>query len=447
MKNTGILTFFVTLMLFLAYSPETSAQKRMVVYGQVMDAETSHPASGVHVRSTDRNVRTDVRGWFEIPIKPGSSLTVNDVKYHSRTLPYNKRSFQDTLKIYMTLNTNLHRNVTGSNVLETVHASTFEHVLDCAFASDTLVVLAYMRSKPSTTTMPTRYLHNTLTFYKYGEQVERVTLPDYVYGLYQDPFGRLFVLGHDFYLHVERSPKGARAVEISEEYFDTQVKSLTTYRSKSLFFKKQFSILPEVTHYVIHGETDEVKPIRKIVNEKYFNDVAGDFRMLYPPQLKEADKLSEEHGVDRELFAPLLRQFQTGENYTYPYAPAFSSEEHLFIFDHLHNWIFKHDLSGHALDSVSMYHHLFSDEKYHGPIQDFHSGKCYAVHEKSGSFFLRQITPETAAVGKPFKIRYGHPGNIRVFHDWVYYTYRDPSSHESRKLVREKLPDPDLAGN
>ncbi len=282
MKYTRILLFLVFLIPMLALGPECLAQKRMAVSGQVLDAETGYPAAGVHVRSSDRTIRTDTRGRFEIATKPGSSITVNDVKYHSRTLPYNKRSFQDSLKIYMTLNTNLLRNVTGSDVMETVHASSFEHVLDCAFASDTLVVLAFMRSKPATTTMPTRYMHNTLTFYKYGEQVERVTLPDYVYGLYQDPFGRLFVLGHDFYLHVERSPEGAKAVEISEDYFDTQVKTLTTYRSKSLFFKKQFSILPEVTHYVLHSETEEITPIRKIVNEKYFNDVASDFRMLFP---------------------------------------------------------------------------------------------------------------------------------------------------------------------
>jgi hypothetical protein len=416
------------------------AQRKGPLAGIVYDAGTGLPLPGVDVKAQYKTIRTDTKGFFEIDISRSASIEVNHIHYHSRQFDYTALRGIDTLTVYLTPNTSTFKNIIVSDGAETIYQPDFENVLDFAFIHDTLAVLSYMKSKPSVEHRQTVYLQNTLTLLRYGKRVQRLTLPDYVEGIHVDPFGRVFVTGAGFVMELKSGRDGAYLVDLEEDYFATQIKPLTAHYRSNIFFKVDPDIVPEVVHYVLLTEIDSVKPVRMIRNKKYFEGQKASYKSLSPYLKEKADKLAQEYNRPGEDFAPAIQAQMVGRFFYRPDNQAFAEGDNIIIYDHTNSWIFKHDIYGNPVDSVWMYYHVFSDERYKGTIQDAGSGQCFAMHEKGGVFYLRFINHNTGGAGKPFKLKYPYVRSVRIYDGWVYYVYRDLSGNEPYKLVREKIP-------
>ncbi len=432
LRFIALLIVFVSLLVPAGAQPST-------ISGVVINAGTGQPASNVVIRVAGRMKKTDHRGHFEIPFTRGEAMTVSDInKFHTRTIPYHRYSREDSIVVYLTPHAQSRTNIIQSEGVEDIYHSEFENIIDFVFLRDTLVVLSSMKTKQKALYTPTRHFHNTLTMLKYGERVERLTLPDHVQSLHLDPFNQLFVLGESFYLKVHRKPGKTSTIELDPEYFETQVASLTGYHRNYVYFKKSLPILPMESHYVLMSETDELLTVRQIQNHHYFKDIQGSYRLLTPYQRDEAMALEADLGIDHMFFAPAVRQLHT---YTAPHSPVYTIDDQLVIFDDLNGWIFTHDTLGRAIDSFPMHYVGFSEETYQGIQQDRSTGICYVIHEKKGLYYLRKINPLTGAAGRPFKLRKAYPLRLRLFDGWIYYTYRDAASQETNRLVRERLPE------
>ena len=430
--------FFTFLSVTVSLIASVEAQTSKTVSGVVMNAGNGNPAPNVVVRVAGRSKKTDYRGHFTIPIARGEPMTFSDInKFHTRTISYRGYYNQDSLVVYLTPKAQLSTNIIESEGTEEIHHSEFENVVDFVFLRDTLVVLSSMKNKPSSMNTPSRNYHNTLTMLKYGERVERITIPDLVEELYLDPFNQLFVIGENFFLKVNRNPGNTTTLELDPEYYETQVAPLTGYYNKYVYFKKKLPVLPMESHYVMQSDTDELLTVREIKNHHYFKDIQGSYRLLTPYQMNEAIALEADLGIDHTFFAPAVRQLQIYES---PQSPVYTVDDQLIIFDALNGWIFTHDTMGMALDSFPMHYTGFSDETYQGIQQDRFTGICYVIHEQKGLYYIRKVNHMTGAAGRPFKLRKAYAQRLRIFDGWIYYTYRDVASQETNRLVRERLP-------
>jgi hypothetical protein len=416
-------------------------QTKRLVCGYVYDSGTGNRFAGADVKTQGKTKSTDSHGYFEIEPARGAPIEINHIRFHGRQIEYKDYKGQDTVRVYLTPNTTQVANLLLSEGTETIYEPDFENVLDFAFVRDTLAVLSYIKSKPSVEHRQTIYLQNTLTLLRYGQKFQRLTLPDNVERLHKDPFGRLFVIGSGFILALKADRDAAYLEEIGLDYFRTQVEPLTAYQNKSVFYKIYPGILPEVVHFVLLTELDSVKPIRLIRNQDYFESPKAVYNSL-PSRLKSAaGQLADEYQRPVEDFGPLIAANATGRTYYIPENSTFAEGDNVLIYDHMNSWIYRHDIQGNPLDSVRMHYQNFLDEKLRNTIQDRGTGHCYAVHEKGGVFYIRQINHATGGAGKPFKLKYPYAKSIRIYDGWAYYVYRDLSGQEPYKLVREKVPD------
>ncbi len=433
--------FCAYLLVGLQLSPLSSdAQKMRQLEGVVLNAHNNALVDGAEVRCENLSKKTKANGTFNFNIIRGEPIYISHPHFQTRKINYRDLRGQTFIKVYISYNTTRIGNIVSASKTELVHGSEFENVQDFVFLGDTLVLMAFMESKPKIGVEDTRFLKNSLSFFKYGLLLERIILPDNSIALYKDIYGRLFVSGNKFCLIVKGKAGTHILEEIDAQYFDTQIKTATVAGRKNNFFGATISPIPELVHYVVFGDVNSAKPIRYVRNEEYFENIQGDYRALMPWQLEEAAELEDEHGIDKSMFAPLLRQDFSNKKYDFPYAPAYGDNGAIYIFDHLNGLIFHHDMNGTAIDSVAMYHHRFDGEKYGGMIQDEITRKCYAVHDKSGVAYIREVVPQTGAARQPIKLRNPFPRAIRIYDGWVYYAFKIPGGKEPYKLYREKLP-------
>ncbi len=417
-----------------------------------MDAAVNRPLVRATVRSGKYSRKTDNAGRFELDVVAGEQLLVSNVGYQTRRIEYERIQGLDSIVIYVSPSSSGLGNVAQAETSEVVYEKGFENVLDYAFFSDTMAILAYMDYKPRTPKSQEIYLRNTLTLSKYGEHLKRIVLPDGVKGLYFDPFSRLWIIGNDFVLEVVRHRAQIALKETDVEFFNKRIAPASVASPYSIFFTEVMPIVPQVNYYVYLAGGDSSVPIRHIRNEKYFRDAPGHFRMLTDAQKEYAYQLQAKYGVSAVDLAPYVRLNSSSETFVYdrdylrldpveyPKTQAFGVDDRILIFDVLNAWIYHHDMRGIPIDSVPMYHHQFDGERYRGMLQDSESGYCYALHEKGGAVYLRKLGLKNGAAGKPFKLRSGFPKSVRVFNGYVYYTYREKDSKAFHKLMREKLP-------
>lgn len=443
---------FSFLICLIGFGPDVRAQGRYQLKGVVMDAASNRPVYRAAVRSGKYSQKTDNLGYFELDVVAGEQLLVSNVGFQTRRIAYDLIKGLDSIAIYLSPSSTGLTNVIQSETTEVVYEKGFENVLDYAFFGDTMAILAYMDYKPRTPKSPETYLRNTLTLNKYGEQLERLVLPEGVQGLYFDPFNRLWIIGNDFVLEVMRQEAQISLKKTDVEFFNNRIAPASVASPYSILFTEVMPIIPQVNYYVYLAGGDSAVPVRYIRNEAYFKDAPGHFRMLSDDQKRQAYELQEKYGINAVDLAPYVRLHSSSQTFMYdskylrmdpvdyPETQAFGLDDRLLIFDVLNAWIYHHDMRGNPIDSVPMYHHEFDGERYRGMLQDRMSGQCYALHEKGGAVFLRKLSLKHGAAGRPFKLGNIFPKSVRIFNGHVYYTYRDKDSRSFHKLMREKLP-------
>ncbi len=429
-----------TILLTLLLQSFATAQKTRLLSGIVIDAHDNKPVEHAEVRSNIYSKKTNSAGRFEFEISRGEPVLISHRDFQTRRIYYKDLRGLDHVTIYISHKSKGINNTLQASKSEIVHKGDFESVQDFVFLGDTLVVMTYMESKPKNYEAEVRNFHNSLNFFLYGVLIRRVVLPDNAVTLYKDAFRRLFVSGNGFCLQVLNTIDGTALKEIDPDYFEDHIRTATVAVSSESFFGTTLSPIPELTHYVVYADKDSILPIRNIRNKKYFDNIPGDYRSLSDWQMLDAVELESKYGIDQAKFAPMIKVHESNGYYDFPYAPAYGDGAKVFIFDHLNGMIFHHRIDGTPTDSVSMYHHHFDGENYKGMIQDELSRKCYAVHEKSGAVYIREVIPLTGAARRPVKLRNPFPKSVRIYGGWVYYAHRLPGTGEPYNLYREKLP-------
>lgn len=388
----------------------------------------------------ERSRRTAHNGTFQLEITRGEPLLVSHVHYQSRRIAHKDLRGVDTLTIYLSRNTQRQANILQATTTETVYESEFEAVGDFNFLGDTLVVLAFMEMRPKAAGTEVRLYHNTITMFRFGKVVSRTVVPDHALSLHKDPLGRLYLRGSGYVYRIHNRRDGVKLEELDADLFDTQVRPITALGKNRSFFASQLLPVPEVRHQLVWPIEDRVKTIRTIRNQEYFDNILPDNKMMNAWQQEVAKELAEKYDMEERLFAPMVRQPWRDRDYEFPHSPAFGDTARIFIFDHLHGYIYSHSAEGAPLDSVMMYHHRFDGEKYVGMIQDEVTRRCYALHEKAGAVYLREINPFTGAARWPIKLRQPLPRTVKAYEGHIYYVYKLPGSKELARLVREKIP-------
>lgn len=410
------------------------------ISGTVYSGAYLKPLYKISVRSGIRSAKTDRTGKFTLEITKEEPLIISDSKHHTQEIAYERFSRMDDLEFYITPSASSFSQVIQSSDVEIIHSPSFENIFDYSFLSDTLVILSYMKSESNTSSRKDEYINCALTAMRYGEVFDRQILPDYINRLHVDPFGQLFLEGSESCHIVKRSEKKLEVNSVDSDAFYNQILPMYAVEEDFIFYQYPYAYIPQVSHRIFSREQRESYPIRFIRNENYFEKVEDDLAMLSPREVKMAKDYEEETGISYRLFSTFIRSYYLLRDVRHPYAPGFSQDDNILIFDHMNNWLFAHDLKGNPVDSVGIYHNSLNREELVQIIQDSGDNRLYTHHDKAGVHFIRKFDAGTGGSGRPYKIYHPFAERVKIFEGYVYYLHRDPKNKNTRHLMREKLP-------
>jgi hypothetical protein len=407
--------------------------------GTVYSGAYLKPVSDIYVRSGIRSTKTDYKGNFSIPLTEGEPLQLSNSKYHTQEIPYARLKDRTDMKFYLTPSSSSYSEVITSNPVQTVRAVDFENIFDYTFLTDTLIVLSYMKSKLSGD-IREAYLNCALTALRYGEVIDRQILPDYIKKLHLDPYDQLFLEGSDFCHIVLRGDEKLKVESFDLSDFYDRIEPIYALDSNKVYYAYTYDYIPQVSHRIYYDDERNSFPMRFIKNKNYFKQLPGDYEMLEKAEIEEARRMEEETGINHYLFSTYIRSFYLLRDIAPPYAPGFKRNKTIYIFDHMNQWLFSHDLEGAKLDSVGIYHDALNREELVEILQDPFNEKIYAHHERSGVHYIRKVDMNTGASGRPYKIYHPFAERVKIFEGYVYYIHSTPKNKSVKHLLREKLP-------
>lgn len=413
------------------------AEAQDTLRGVVYDASLNLPLAGAFVRSGHRTTDTDLQGRFALPITENESVLVGHPDFHRLRIPFDRIHTGEGIRLFLT------PGLTAADMqtnVEAVRTPQFEYVYDYLFDGDHLLVLSYMNQKSGGDRSIDPFVNCALTVLRRGEQIERLILPDYTQNIRSLPNGDLWITtGDSCYRLLHDGDTHELLTESCALYYDT-LRPITGVLDTGVFATHEFPIVPEVTHSIRYPHMDHPRGVRTVRNPRYFDRVADDYAMLTSDQLREAENLAAESGLDPTFYAPYLRRHQYVIDTERPYAPGFVVDDRYLVFDPMNQWLFFHDADGSPIDSVPAYYE-WGKEELEAFVQDPFTEKIYAVHDRGGVRIIREIHPETGAAGEPHKIAYPFPENIQVYQGYVYYIRHIVKGESNKHLYREKLPE------
>jgi hypothetical protein len=148
-----------------------------------------------------------------------------------------------------------------------------------------------------------------------------------------------------------------------------------------------------------------------------------------------------ETGIDAEIWVG-ANVFTQSLYYKELYAPLFTKDDTVYVFDYYKDKLYSFDQYGNPFDSVSIYHHY--QPKYTGwqkeLVQDRGTGQVYAVFEKAGFTYLGLIDLKTGVITEKVKLEFRYIDKIAIHNNFVYYVYRPFESTQKKFLYKERLP-------
>jgi hypothetical protein len=448
--NRGVAMIQSTISLFIGILFSLSVFGQETLSGVVYDGQTLKPLTKATVRIGNRNMKTDATGVFSIPLKKDKELEVFATGFHD--YHRNPDDFFDRkgLRIYLVPKPGL-KGIKVSPEAVGVYEPTFEYLFDFEFVNNLLVVGSYLNRDIGDRNSASTLQNCALSLFDRGELVHRMLIPDFPQRFRRSAFGQLYVQGMDYAIRVKEERGKLSYSEFDFKTYRTQVVPWTVAFSKSAFRVKIVSELPQVVHYCHETENDTINVVRIARNKSYFEKTTADYSMLSERQKELAHILSDEQGFEPQMYASFIRSTDGDSNYHMrpnfngganrdlrtPYTPVYRSGDQALIIDALNEIIYKHSPTGEAVDSL-LFQVDLEGEQLMRIEQDRISQNLYSVHEKKGVYLIRKLDPETGGLGKPLKIAYPYPEQLKIYNGNAFYI-RHNVDEQFKHLYKESL--------
>lgn len=199
--------------------------------------------------------------------------------------------------------------------------------------------------------------------------------------------------------------------------------------------------IPAFEYYSLSQKDSTYKPVHRVEDEEVMAVFKSEYKYLTGKSKLNAYRYEQKTGVDKEIVAAFMTGF-AGSWFVKPiYAPAFTKDDTLIIFDHYSDMIYRYDANQHKIDSIPIsYHKSKRPLKWKKKIiRDEITGEFYAKHEKNGYTILYKIDIKTGETEDYFKLYYKYSERLRIIGGEVYYIFRPFESSQKKFLYKEGI--------
>lgn len=422
----------------------SNAFGQITISGVIKDQE-GHPVPGARCwfkNKSDFKVSSDRDGKFEINFEPGAydSLLFYAVGFEQTGFYVGPRIEKKALK-----KNGYQRNIIMPDKVfnivviqpelpDTLHGDPTYSISDFAYdADDHLVLLTYEKTLRRGSSL--RLVGDS------SEIVDVYLLEEESVELKNDFRNNIHLItdAHIYLVRVEEE-KLVLYLEDREHYLKNIAPIVDTLGDKVYY--SSYSDLYPAFDYFEYDVTDSSHTKLIYIEDSFIMPFyRAEFKYLPQRTKLELHRKEKETGIDKEIWAGAL-YFTKSMYYDPIYAPLFrTAEDSIMVFDHYKNRMFKYSPRGGFTDSVRIsYHQDARKSGWAQPlIQDEKTLQVYAVFERSGSTYLREINLEDGRIRRSFKLHHKYVEEMQIRNGEVQYIYRPFESPQKKFLYSERL--------
>lgn len=323
--------------------------------------------------------------------------------------------------------------VTSKKVADTVFGSTKFSVADFEFyKEDKLVLLTFEKSLEKAKVMLVDKSQKVLSTF---------VLPDEANRLYKDYLGKINVICNNHIYQVTIQNNVILLGELpSDEYIAHIMPCIDTVQ-KNIYFSNYQRDYPEFTYYAYNSADSSYAALKTVTDQEQLKGYNMEYYFLKPKDRLYARKLANYYGVDFHRVAATMSGLTSSVYYSPLYAPLFVLKDTICVFDHYSNAILKYDKEHQLLDSIVIdYHHPKSWREWkHKIIIDKETNSAYALYQKNGFYYLKQINLYSGKIIASYKLTNQYVDQIKVKNGYVYYVYRPFESLQEQFIYKELI--------
>ena len=437
--------FFKTYYLILLFSVTTSlvAQKTIVVYGKVIDNNTNKPLAfaSVQIQNSNYGITTTKNGTFSfnVPIKKHLSILIKLLGYTSRLKEIDMEENQDSVFLavslsqsYMALDTfTIYSKVKPDTLVGAPNYSIF----DFDFYEDKYILLTAEKSLEKAQLKLADANGKILTSYfipkEAGEAKE----------FYHDYLGNTNLICKNYVYRINMYHDRFLLITLKVEDVNAYIKPIIDTLNGKLIFTDYWKDYP-LFNYLSFDETDSSKKqLLTIENPELMHAYNFEYYSLKPKDKLEARRIAMDLKMDKHVVASLMSGFTKSMFYEPLYAPLYIITDTICVFDHYKDKLYHLDKNGSKIDSISInYNHPKNWKEWKNKmIKDDIENSIYAVYDKNGHKYIKQISTKTGKELGKYILQFHSADKLKIHDGYVYYIYRPFESTQEKFFYRELI--------
>lgn len=259
--------------------------------------------------------------------------------------------------------------------------------------------------------------------------------------LTRDYRGNVHVVSKENVFGIQIKKNEIQIAQIPRDYFFKYIEPIIDTNRSKLYYSNYSSNIPEFSYFAYDVEDSTYRKLQHIQDDLMMELYRSEYKWMDIRTKLWARQKELESGIDKEIWIGAT-YFTSSIYYQEVYAPMFTRNDSIFIFNYPKDKLECYDRFGTPLYTIPIYHHY--DKKVTGwkrqVIQDKITGEIYAVYEHKGNPYLGRVNLKTGTIDERVKLNYRYVDKIRVHDNFVYYVYRPYESNQRKFLYRERLP-------
>jgi hypothetical protein len=418
--------------------------QNIIIYGKVTDNATNQPLANVSVQiqNSTYGATTSKNGnfIFNFPQKKHITVLVKLLGYTARTKEIDLTEDQDSVFISVSLTPSYFLLDTAITVYarvkpDTLFGSPNYSVYDFDFYEDKFILLTSRSSLEKAELKLTDASGKVLTTYfvpKEGGEAKE---------FYHDYMGYTNLVCKNYIYRINMYHDRFLLIPLKTEDVNAYIKPIIDTLNGKLIFTDYWKDYPMFNYYSYNEKDSVKKQLISVEDKEMMHAYRFEYYSLKPKEQLEARRLAMDLKVDKHVIASLMSGFTKSMFYEPLYAPLYIIKDTICVFDHYKDKLYHLDKQGIRIDSIDInYNHPKNWKEWKNRmIKDDIENLVYAVYDKNGHKYLRQISSQTGKANGKYTLQFHSADKLKIHNGYVYYVYRPFESTQEKFFYRELI--------
>lgn len=429
--------------LFMSLALAGRAQQAITIYGKVSDEASHKPLAGVAVQlqNSTYGTATSNKGSFSftIPYKKHLSLLFSLMGYTKRVKEIEVTEKQDSIYISVSL-AQSYAVIDTIAIYSTLKPDTLVgspkySVYDFDFYEDNFILLTATRSLKEAELKLADAGGKILTTYpvpKAGGEAKE---------FYHDYMGYTNLVCENFIYRINLYHDRFVLIPLGIQDVNTFIKPIIDTINGKIIFTDYWKDYP-MFNYFSYTEKDSTKAqLLSIEDKELMHAYNFEYYSLKPREKLEARRLAMDLNMDKHVVASLMSGFTKSMFYEPLFAPLFIVKDTICVFDHYKDQLYHMDKHGVKIDSIAIsYNHPKNWKEWKRlMLKDDIENAIYAVYEKNGHKYIKQISTQTGKDMGRYSLQFHSADKLKIHDGYAYYIYRPFESTQEKFFYRELI--------